>query len=151
MAKKKKGTMTRSENMSRVHSKDTKPEIYIRKLLYNRGYRYRVNYKEIPGSPDLYLTKQKVAIFVNGCFWHKHKGCKLATIPKINTVFWEKKLNGNVERDMRNYEELQRMRIKVLVIWGCMIKDMIKDDNLEKKIMKKIDCFILDDVKHMEI
>ena len=88
---KKKNSLTRSQNMARIKSKNTKPEIYIRKLLYKMGYRYRVNYSQLPGTPDIFILKYNTAIFVNGCFWHRHKNCKIATFPKTHTEYWEKK------------------------------------------------------------
>lgn len=124
--------MSRSENMSQIKSKDTKPELYIRKLLWNEGFRYRINYKKLPGKPDIFLSKYKTAIFINGCFWHMHENCKLSTFPKTNYEFWKSKLIENVERDKRNYRMLNSMGIKVIVIWGCEIKAMRKDKKLEE-------------------
>ena len=120
--------MTRSENMARVKSKNTKPEFFLRKLLWHKGFRYRVNYKNLPGSSDIYLPKHKTAIFVNGCFWHMHENCKYSSILKSNYEFWKNKLEGNVERDKQNYIKLERMGIKVIVVWGCEIKQMMKDE-----------------------
>ncbi|MFY1027321.1 very short patch repair endonuclease [Actinobacillus seminis] len=142
---KKNKLMTRSENMARVKSKNTKPEIFLRKLLWHKGFRYRVNYKNLPGSPDIYLPKYKTAIFVNGCFWHMHENCKYSSIPKNNHEFWKNKLEGNVERDKKNYTQLESVGIKVIVVWGCKIKQMMKDeiiavervDNLIYKIIKQ--------------
>lgn len=131
--KKKKEPMSRSENMSRVKNKDTKPEVYLRKLLWHRGFRYKISYKKLPGKPDIYLPKYKTAIFVNGCFWHMHEGCKLSTIPKTNPVFWKEKLEGNAERDKKNYEDLKNMGIKVIVVWGCEIKEMIKNEKIREE------------------
>ena len=132
---KKNKLMTRSENMARVKSKNTKPEIFLRKLLWHKGFRYRVNYKNLPGSPDIYLPKYKMVIFVNGCFWHMHENCKYSSIPKSNYEFWKNKLEGNVERDKKNYAQLESMGIKVIVVWGCEIKRMMKDDSvLSKKV-----------------
>ena len=124
---KKNKPMTRSENMARVKSKNTKPEIFLRKLLWHKGFRYMVNYKNLPGSPDIYLPKYKTAIFVNGCFWHMHENCKYSSIPKSNYDFWKNKLEGNVKRDKKNYAQLESMGIKVIVVWGCEIKEMLKD------------------------
>ena len=125
---KKNKPMTRSENMARVKSKNTKPEIFLRKLLWHKGFRYMVNYKNLPGSPDIYLPKHKTAIFVNGCFWHMHENCKYSSIPKNNHEFWKNKLEGNVKRDKKNYARLESMGIKVIVVWGCEIKQMMKDE-----------------------
>ena len=97
---KKKNSLTRSQNMARIKSKNTKPEIYIRKLLYKMGYRYRVNYSQLPGTPDIFILKYNTAIFVNGCFWHRHENCKIATFPKTHVEYWEKKFRRNVERDI---------------------------------------------------
>ena len=125
---KKNKPMTRSENMARVKSKNTKPEDFLRKLLWHKGVRYRVNYKELPERPDIYIAKYNVAIFVNGCFWHMHENCKYSSIPKNNHEFWKNKLEGNVERDKENYAQLESMGIKVIVVWGCEIKKMMKDE-----------------------
>lgn len=125
---KEKKPMTRSQNMARVKSKNTKPEVFLRKLLWHKGFRYRLNYKELPGSPDLYIPKYRVAIFVNGCFWHMHENCRYSSIPKSNYEFWKNKLEGNVERDKKNYAQLESMGIKVIVVWGCEIKRMMKDE-----------------------
>lgn len=130
--------MTRSENMARVKSKNTKPEIYFRKLLWHKGFRYRMNYKNLPGSPDIYLSKYKAAIFINGCFWHMHKNCKYSTIPKNNHDFWKEKLEGNIKRDKQNYQKLEDMGIRVIVVWGCEIKKMIKDKSIEEKMTDSI-------------
>ena len=125
--------MTRSENMARVKNKNTQPEVYLRKLLWHRGFRYRLNYKSLPGSPDIYISKYKAAIFVNGCFWHMHENCRYASIPKNNHDFWKNKLEGNVQRDKQNYIKLESMGINVIVVWGCEIKQMMKDKMIEKE------------------
>jgi len=130
---KKSKPMTRSENMARVKNKNTQPEVYLRKLLWHMGFRYRLNYKNLPRSPDIYIPKYKVAIFVNGCFWHMHENCKYASIPKNNHDFWKSKLEGNVQRDKQNYIKLESMGINVIVVWGCEIKQMMKDKVIEKE------------------
>lgn len=128
----------RSRNMSKIRGKNTKPEKYIRGLLYHAGFRYRINYKLLSGTPDLYLGKYKTVLFINGCFWHRHKECRFATMPKSNTEFWENKFRRNVERDKRVYEKLKVEGYKVLVVWECTINQMIKDSDYEKEIIDAV-------------
>lgn len=111
----------RSEIMSKISAKNTKPEIILRKALFKRGYRYRINYKKLPGKPDIVLSKYKTVIFVNGCFWHAHANCKDAHLPKSNVEFWKKKIDSNIERDNRNIQQLKNMGWNILVIWECEI------------------------------
>ena len=113
---------TRSKIMSKVGQKATGPEMKLRKVLFARGFRYRVNVKTLPGSPDLVFKKYKVVIFVHGCFWHRHKGCKYATIPKTRVEFWTKKFEANIERDKRNVEKLIREGWRVVLVWECALK-----------------------------
>lgn len=112
----------RSYNMSRIRGKDTKPEEIVRKFLFSQGFRYRKNDKRLPGAPDIVLPKYKTVIFVNGCFWHKHEGCKYFVWPKNNAEFWKNKFEKNCERDDRNYALLQDAGWKVIVIWDCELK-----------------------------
>ena len=148
---KKKKLMTRSENMARIKNKDTKPEVYLRKLLWHEGFRYRINYKDLPGKPDIYLSKYKTAIFVNGCFWHMHEGCKLSSIPKTNYDFWKDKLEGNTERDKKNYKELEDMGKNVIVVWGCEIKKMLKSKESEGEKIREIILSINDNARSAKI
>lgn len=113
----------RSYNMSRIHAKGTKPEETVRKYLFSKGFRYRKNDPRLPGKPDIVLPKYKTVVFVNGCFWHRHEGCKYFVWPKNNAEFWRKKIMSNVERDNRNYSELKEKGWSVVVIWECELKD----------------------------
>jgi DNA mismatch endonuclease (patch repair protein) len=121
----------RHYNMSRIHSKDTKPEIIVRKWLWQNGYRYRLHKKNLPGKPDIVFTKYKAIVFVHGCFWHMHN-CKYGSKPKTNRGFWNKKLNDNVKRDIKNVKKLRSIGWRVLIIWEC---EIIKwEPKLEAKI-----------------
>ena len=113
----------RSWNMSRVRSVDTNPEKIVRSWLHLNGWRFRLHDKTLPGSPDIVMKKYGTVIFIHGCFWHSHKGCRRATIPKTNREFWEKKLKGNLERDKKAREQLSQMGWKVIVIWECEVKN----------------------------
>lgn len=128
--------------MAAIRSRDTKPEVYLRKLLFARGYRYRIADKNIPGHPDIFLRKYNTAIFVHGCFWHRHPGCKYAYTPKSRIEFWQKKFDDNVRRDAVVVEELQKQGIKQLVVWECTIKKMIRDSTFEAQIMSQIESTI---------
>jgi len=112
----------RSWNMSRIRSKDTKPEMLVRSLLHQMGYRFRLHRKDLPGTPDIVLPKYKTIIFVHGCYWHRHKGCKYAYTPKSRVGFWQKKFQGNVERDRKHKRALKTLGWKVIVIWECQTK-----------------------------
>lgn len=117
----------RSWNMSRIKGKDTKIEVEVRKYLFSKGYRFRKNDKRYLGKPDIVLPKYHVAIFVHGCFWHRHEGCKDATTPKTRTEFWLEKFDKNVKNDRIKQEKLRELGWKVIVIWECEIKkDLIK-------------------------
>lgn len=133
-----KSKKDRSMNMSRIRSKDTKPEMYIRRLLYECGYRYRVNYSRISGSPDIYFISRKIAIFVNGCFWHRHPDCKYAYTPKSNARSWQKKFSDNVQRDQRVVADLELHNIRYLIIWECTVRKMMKNSEYKNCIMNKI-------------
>lgn len=113
---------TRSRNMSAIKSADTKPELAIRKALFRRGFRYGLNVRSLPGKPDIVLRKYRTCIFVNGCFWHMHKGCPFFILPKTRTNFWAKKLSDNVDRDEKAYRALIESDWKVIVIWECALR-----------------------------
>ena len=115
----------RRYNMSRIRSKNTKPEELVRKYLFSKGFRYRKNDARLPGKPDIVLPKYKTVIFVNGCLWHAHKGCKYFVWPKNNADFWKKKIEGNVLRDRKNFELLAAMGWKVVTIWECELKKSV--------------------------
>lgn len=109
--------------MARIKGRDTRPEKQIRSLLHAMGYRFRLYRKDLPGTPDLVLPKYKTAVFVHGCFWHQHDGCRRAKLPTTNTDFWQKKLTANKKRDARITEELKKHGWKVLIIWECELKN----------------------------
>jgi len=117
----------RHEIMSKIRAKDTKYEIMVRKQLYSMGFRYRKNYGKLPGRPDVFLLKHNVAIFINGCFWHGHRNCKYAVTPKTNRSFWEGKISMNRKRDEMNMEELEKLGVRVIVLWECELKRDFKD------------------------
>ena len=123
---------TRSYNMSQIKCKDTKPEIMVRKYLFSRGLRFRKNDKRYPGTPDVVLPKYNTVVFVHGCFWHLHDGCKYAVMPKSNVDFWEKKLYGNRERDKKNMQQLEEMGWNIITVWECQLKKDKQDKTLEK-------------------
>ena len=116
----------RSWNMSRIRSRDTRPELVVRSALHRLGYRFRIHKKDLPGKPDIVLAKYRTVIFVNGCFWHQHKGCKYAYQPKTRVKFWREKLQGNSERDIRTRKKLRRMDWRSRIIWECQIKNPAK-------------------------
>lgn len=113
----------RHKNMQHIRSTGTKPEEIVRKYLFSQGFRYRKNVAKLPGKPDIVLPKFKTVIFVNGCFWHMHEGCKDFVWPKNNSEYWEKKIKGNVERDNRNYTALEQAGWRVLIVWECQLKE----------------------------
>lgn len=121
---------TRSYNMSMIKGRNTKPEIIVRKYLFSCGFRYRLNDSRYPGRPDIVLPKYKTAIFINGCFWHVHEGCRYSVWPENNREFWYKKLMGNAERDKRDYQALVDMGWNVIVIWECELKKDKREETL---------------------
>ncbi len=113
----------RSYNMSRIKGKGTKPEETVRKYLFSQGFRYRKNVASLPGKPDIVLSRYKTVIFVNGCFWHKHEGCKYFVWPKNNAEFWKDKIQGNISRDQKNYKLLAEAGWNIIIVWECDLKN----------------------------
>lgn len=122
----------RSYNMSKIRSSNTKPEILLRKKLFAEGFRYRINDKKLPGKPDIVLKKYRTVIFVNGCFWHGHQNCKYFTIPKTRTEFWMNKIDGNMERDLKNEEALTKLGWTVVTVWECDLKKIMLEDTVQR-------------------
>lgn len=114
---------TRSRMMSGIRGRDTKPEILVRKFLHAQGFRYRIAPKNLPGKPDIVLPKYKTAVFVHGCFWHRHRGCKYAATPSTNVQFWQTKFAQNVSRDEAAKTLLRRSGWRVLVVWECQLRE----------------------------
>lgn len=141
----------RSRNMSKIRSSGTKPEEYVRKLLFGHGYRYLKNTGRIPGHPDAWLARYNTAVFVHGCFWHRHEDCKYAYTPKSRVDFWTEKFRRNVERDRLVLRELDSAGIKTLVIWECTVRQMVKSEARKEEILKQIETFFSEDNPYMEI
>lgn len=120
----------RKRCMSHVRGKDTKPEVMVRQFLFAQGFRYRLYRKDLPGKPDIVLPKYKTVIFINGCFWHGHSGCKYATIPEANHEFWLAKISGNIERDKSNHAKLFELGWKFIEIWQCELKPKFREQTL---------------------
>lgn len=123
---------TRSYNMSRIKSKDTKPEILVRKFLFAHGYRYKLHDKNLPGKPDIVLPKYKTVIFVNGCFWHGHKNCKYFVVPKTRTKWWLDKIETNRTNDRKKRKLISKLGWKTITIWECQLKKKTVDLTLTK-------------------
>ncbi len=120
--------------MSKISGKNTVPEILVRKYLFAHGFRFRVNDKRFPGTPDIVLPKYKTIIFVNGCFWHGHENCKAARLPKSNSSFWTNKIAQNIERDRKVQSQLQQMGYRILIIWECQLKSKKLETTLSELI-----------------
>ncbi len=146
-----KDTAARSKNMAAIKNKDTQPEVYFRKLLFAKGYRYRKNTSNVFGHPDIYLAKYKTAIFIHGCFWHRHRDCKYASQPKSRIEFWTEKFRRNVERDELVVNTLKNQNVKVLIIWECTLKKMKKECLFETEILEEVQSFINDDAMYLEL
>ena len=116
-------TAQRSYTMSRIRSKDTSPELRVRSLMHRAGYRYSLHVKTMPGAPDIVMRRYRTVVFVNGCFWHQHQGCRIASKPKTNTDYWQRKFKRTADRDRRTKAELQQDGWTVLVIWECQTRN----------------------------
>lgn len=142
----------RSRNMSRIKGKDTSLEIKVRSFLFKQGFRFRKNVKTLPGKPDIVLPKYRTVIFVNGCFWHHHDGCRLATVPKTRTEFWLSKFNRNIANDRKNKSLLEEKGWKVITLWECDLKSDFESSmnrlvsNLKKTITQKDTLYYFDNI-----
>jgi len=133
----------RSWNMSRIKGKDTRPEIAVRSLIHKMGYRFRLHRKDLPGKPDIVLPKYNTVIFVHGCFWHRHKGCKYAYTPKSRVKFWKDKFAETVNRDKQHLKQLKENGWEVFIVWECETKDMDKLKKILNKMLQKINDVLL--------
>lgn len=130
--------------MSSIRSKDTKPEILVRKFLFSQGFRYRLNHPRLPGHPDIVLRKYRTVIFVNGCFWHGHEGCKYYVLPKSNVEFWRKKIERNQVRDKQEYQQLVKMGWHCIIVWECQLKPKVREVTLNSLAYKLNHIFLQD-------
>jgi len=129
----------RSYNMSRIKGKDTKPEMLVRRFLHANGFRYKLHDKTLPGKPDIVLPKYRTVIFVHGCFWHGHKGCKYYVVPKTKTEWWLNKINGNKKNDAKAIKSLKKDGWKIIILWECVLKPKVIQGTLNsllKKLMR---------------
>ena len=132
-------TVERSERMSRIRDRDTKPELLVRRLVHRMGYRYRLHRRDLPGIPDMVFPRRKKAIFVHGCFWHRHSepSCKMARLPKSRRDYWEPKLAGNRHRDKDNQTRLRELGWDVLVIWECEVRHIERIKNTVRGFLEQ--------------
>ena len=128
----------RSHCMAAIKGKDTKPEMIVRKYLFSRGLRFRVQVRKLPGTPDIVLSKYKTVIFVNGCFWHRHEGCKYFRLPKSNVEFWKEKIERNIERDRESMQALLDLEWKVIRVWECELRNKANREETLNKIYNSI-------------
>ena len=128
----------RSRNMAAIKGKDTKPEIIVRKYLFSRGLRFRIHVRKLIGNPDIVLPKYKTVIFVDGCFWHGHEGCKYFRLPKSNAEYWETKIERNIARDIRNEAELKAQGWRVIRVWECDIRAVATHKDFLKNLYEAI-------------
>lgn len=132
----------RSWNMSRIKSKNTAPELFVRSLLHRAGYRFRLHVKNLPGKPDIVLPKYRTVIEIYGCFWHLHSNCREGRIPDTKSDWWKEKLYKNVQRDKNHVISLNEMSWKVLIIWECLLKKRKGDEALKEYILEYLDAFL---------
>lgn len=135
----------RHRNMAAIKGRGTKPELYFRKQLFILGYRYRICPSGLPGHPDVWLPKYRTAIFINGCFWHAHEGCRYFRIPENNRGFWEDKFNKNRQRDKRVISELVDQNIRVVIVWECAIRKMRSDSDFNRIVIDQVCRFLADE------
>lgn len=128
----------RSRCMAAIKGKDTKPEIIVRKYLFSRGLRFRVQVRKLPATPDIVLPKYRTAIFVNGCFWHGHEGCKYFRLPKSNVEFWKEKIERNIERDKESMQALLGLGWQVIRVWECELRNKANREDTLNKIYNSI-------------
>ncbi len=128
----------RKKNMSNIKGRNTAPEKILRSLLFKEGYRFRLHDKKLPGHPDIVMKRYRAVILVHGCFWHRHQGCRYATIPKSNTAFWQAKFSANQERDTRNIKQLTEQNWNIIIVWECQIRTLQKDGiSFLKKVLSE--------------
>ncbi len=136
--------------MAKIRSKNTRPEIFVRSLLHSKGYRFKVNNKDIFGKPDIYFSKKRIAVFIHGCYWHRHMQCKYSYTPKSNIEFWQAKFNANILRDETVKSHLLTDGIRILVIWECTIKKMMGHEDFTESVFQKITTFFGDTSMHYQ-
>ncbi|HAT1597530.1 TPA: DNA mismatch endonuclease Vsr [Legionella pneumophila] len=128
----------RSRNMAAIKGKNTRPEMAVRQYLHKEGFRYRLHKKDLPGKPDIVLKKYNTVLFINGCFWHRHKDCRYAYTPKSNLKFWQNKFDKNVENDLKKQDHLKTLGWNVIVIWECEIKNKNWQERLKNRIINNV-------------
>ncbi len=126
----------RSAVMSKIRSKNTKPEITLRSFLHGRGFRFRIHRKDLPGKPDIVLSKYKAALFVHGCFWHYHADCREGRVPDTNSKFWQDKLSKNIARDLTHQQKLTDLGWRVIVIWECELEAALKNNKMDTSLTR---------------
>ena len=145
-------TMTKEQRrkcMQSIHSKDTRPEMVVRKFLFSHGYRYRLHVKTLPGHPDIVMRRWRTVILVNGCFWHGHTDCPMFRMPRTNVDFWKAKIERNRLRDMRDRLVLRDMGWHVITLWECQLKPKVREENLQG-LLYTLNKIALDDMRHGE-